>query len=94
MAVRKHLTSYEVEHKKHIGKKLKSRRLQLGLTQTNVAKLVGVTFQQVQKYEKGTNALSGALVKRMGYALRIPRCKIGYLIYKYNHGFKSKTQRN
>ena len=94
MAIRKHLTSYEVEHKKYIGKKLKSRRLKLGLTQTKVAKLVGVTFQQVQKYEKGTNALSGALVKRMGYALQIPRCKIGYLIYKYNHGFKSKTQRN
>ena len=94
MAVRKHLTSYEVKHKIYIGKKLKSRRLKLGLTQTKVAKLVGVTFQQVQKYEKGTNALSGALVKRMGYALQIPRCKIGYLIYKYNYGFKSKTKRN
>ena len=94
MATRKHLTSYEVEHKKYIGKKLKSRRLQLGLTQTKVGKLVGVTFQQVQKYEKGVNGLSGAMVKRMGYALQIPRCKIGYLIYKYNHGFKSKTQRN
>ena len=94
MAVRKHLTSYEVKNKIYIGKKLKSRRLKLGLTQTKVAKLVGVTFQQVQKYEKGTNALSGALVKRMGYALQIPRCKIGYLIYKYNYGFKSKTKRN
>ena len=49
MAVRKHLTSYEVKHKIYIGKKLKSRRLKLGLTQTKVAKLVGVTFQQVQK---------------------------------------------
>ena len=48
----------------------------------------------IQKYEKGVNGLSGAMVKRMGYALQIPRCKIGYLIYKYNHGFKSKTQRN
>ena len=79
---------------KHLGNKLKLRRLALGLTQTKVAKAINVTFQQIQKYEKGVNGLSGSMVKRMGYALQIPRCKIGYLIYKYNHGFKSKTQRN
>ena len=94
MAVKKQFTSYELEHRKYMGRKIKSRRIQLKRTQTKIANLVGVTFQQIQKYEKGVNGLSGAMVKRMGYALQIPRCKIGYLIYKYNHGFKGKTQRN
>ena len=41
---------------KHLGNQLKLRRLALGLTQTKVAKAINVTFQQVQKYEKGSNA--------------------------------------
>ena len=94
MATKKQFTTYEIAHRKYIGRKIKTRRKQLKRTQSKIAQLVGVTFQQVQKYEKGTNGLSGAMVKRMGYALQIPRCKIGYLIYKYNHGFKGKTQRN
>ena len=39
----------------HLGKKLRMRRLSLGLTQTKVAQAINVTFQQIQKYEKGTN---------------------------------------
>ena len=40
------------------GLKLRMRRLSLGLTQTKVSRMLKVTFQQVQKYEKGTNAIS------------------------------------
>ena len=40
---------------KHLGNKLKLRRLALGLTQTKVAKAINVTFQQIQKYEKAIN---------------------------------------
>ena len=43
---------------KHLGSKLRIRRLSLGLTQTKVAKAINVTFQQIQKYEKGTNGVS------------------------------------
>ena len=43
---------------KHLGNQLKLRRLALGLTQTKVAKAINVTFQQIQKYEKGKNAVS------------------------------------
>ena len=42
----------------HLGKKLRMRRLSLGLTQTKVAIAINVTFQQIQKYEKGTNGVS------------------------------------
>ena len=41
-----------------IGKVLRDLRLTAGMTQSKVANYIGVTFQQVQKYEKGTNALS------------------------------------
>ena len=42
---------------KHLGNKLKLRRLALGLTQTKVAKAINVTFQQIQKYEKAQNKI-------------------------------------
>ena len=44
----------------HLGKKLRMRRLSLGLTQTKVADAINVTFQQIQKYEKGTNGVSSS----------------------------------
>jgi len=43
---------------KECGEYLKGLRLSKGITQSKVAKEIGVTFQQVQKYEKGTNGLS------------------------------------
>ena len=48
----------EENFNKHLGNKLKLRHLALGLTQTKVAKAINVTFQQIQKYEKGTNGVS------------------------------------
>jgi len=44
----------------HIGKRLALRRTQIGKTLANVSKVLGVSFQQMQKYEKGINKLSGA----------------------------------
>ena len=43
---------------RHLGSKLRMKRLSLGLTQTKVAQAINVTFQQIQKYEKGTNGIS------------------------------------
>ena len=44
----------------HVGKRLISRRLELGLSQQYIAGRTGVTFQQVQKYEAGTNRISAS----------------------------------
>ena len=41
----------------HLGKKLTNEKIILGLTQTKVAQAINVTFQQIQKYEKGTNGV-------------------------------------
>ena len=57
---------------KHLGNKLKLRRLALGLTQTKVAKAINVTFQQIQKYEKGTNGVSSLRLLQLSNYLKVP----------------------
>tara|TARA_B110000259_G_C13803269_1_gene317607 strand:+ start:116 stop:487 length:372 start_codon:yes stop_codon:yes gene_type:complete len=57
---------------KHLGNKLKLRRLALGLTQTKVAKAINVTFQQIQKYEKGTNGVSSIRLLQIANYLKVP----------------------
>ena len=65
---------------KHLGSKLKLRRLALGLTQTKVAKAINVTFQQIQKYEKGTNGVSSARLMQISQFLKVP---ITYFFEEY-----------
>ena len=57
---------------KHLGNKLKLRRLALGLTQPKVAKAINVTFQQIQKYEKGTNGVSSIRLLQLSNYLKVP----------------------
>ena len=56
----------------HLGKKLRLRRLSLGLTQTKVAQAINVTFQQIQKYEKGTNGVSSSRLLQLSQFLKVP----------------------
>ena len=53
-------------------KKLRMRRLSLGLTQTKVAQAINVTFQQIQKYEKGTNGVSSIRLLQISNYLKVP----------------------
>ena len=62
----------EVNFNKHLGIKLKQRRLALGLTQTKVANAINVTFQQIQKYEKGTNGVSSIRLLQLSNYLKVP----------------------
>ena len=62
----------EENFNKHLGNKLKMRRLALGLTQTKVAKAINVTFQQIQKYEKGTNGVSSIRLLQLSNYLKVP----------------------
>ena len=56
----------------HLGRKLRMRRLSLGLTQTKVAQAINVTFQQIQKYEKGTNGVSSNRLMQLSQFLKVP----------------------
>ena len=59
-------------YNKHLGNMLKMRRLALGLTQTKVAKAINVTFQQIQKYEKGINGVSSIRLLQLSNYLKVP----------------------
>jgi len=71
----------EVNFNKHLGNKLKLRRLALGLTQTKVAKAINVTFQQIQKYEKGTNGVSSIRLLQLSNFLKV---QINYFFEDYS----------
>ena len=62
------------EHKQFnlsVGQKIKSRRLELKKTQSWLAKKIGVTFQQVQKYEKGSNGTNPFNLKQIANTLKV-----------------------
>ncbi len=65
---------------KHLGNMLKMRRLALGFTQTKVAKAINVTFQQIQKYEKGINGVSSVRLLQLSNYLKVP---ISYFFDNY-----------
>ena len=71
----------------HLGKKLRLRRLSLGLTQTKVAQAINVTFQQIQKYEKGTNGISSLRIMQLSNFLKVP------VVYFFEDfpGFSNRT---
>ena len=57
----------------HIGQQIKIARIAAGMTQEQLGKAIGVTFQQVQKYENGLNRISGSRLQLIADALNVPR---------------------
>lgn len=58
-----------------IGSRLRLRRLALGFSQETLARALGITFQQIQKYERGTNRIFASRLFHLARVLRVP---IGY----------------
>ena len=56
----------------HVGNRLRSRRLVLGLSQEKLGARLGITFQQIQKYEKGTNRISASKLLVAAGVLSVP----------------------
>jgi transcriptional regulator with XRE-family HTH domain len=65
-----------------VGKKIRHRRWALGMTQAELAEMVGVRFQQVQKYEIGTNRVSASRLWEISQALKVP---ISFFFIQSNH---------
>ncbi len=57
---------------KHVGGRVRMRRLMLGMSQSALADAIGVTFQQVQKYEKGTNRMGSSRLQQVANVLQVP----------------------
>lgn len=56
----------------YVGKRLKSRRLMLGLSQNDLGEAVNVSIQQIQKYERATNRISSSKLYNLAKFLRVP----------------------
>lgn len=56
----------------HVGKKIRLRRTILGLSQEVVGDAIGVTFQQIQKYERGINRVSSSRLHDLSRLLKVP----------------------
>jgi transcriptional regulator with XRE-family HTH domain len=57
---------------KYAGDRVRTRRLALGMSQTELGQALGITFQQVQKYEKGTNRISTSRLQQIANILEVP----------------------
>lgn len=57
---------------RQVGARARMRRLMLGLTQMDVASAVGISFQQLQKYEKGANRISASRLQQLSSVLQVP----------------------
>lgn len=56
----------------HVGKRIRQRRWLIGMTQQKLADLVGIKFQQIQKYETGANRVSASRLWDIGEAMGVP----------------------
>ena len=56
----------------HVGARVRARRKALGLSQSELGTALGLTFQQVQKYERGTNRISASKLYETALALKVP----------------------
>lgn len=57
---------------KHVGSKIRQRRMMLDMTQTDLATGLGLTFQQVQKYEKGSNRVGASRLQHIASIMQVP----------------------
>ena len=55
----------------HVGARIRQRRLRLGMSQTELAKAIGLTLQQLQKYERGLNRVSSSRLFDLSSALQV-----------------------
>ena len=57
---------------KHVGSRVRMRRRMLGMSQEKLGDSLGLTFQQVQKYEKGTNRIGASRLQQISHILQVP----------------------
>jgi transcriptional regulator with XRE-family HTH domain len=62
---------------RHVGGRVRLRRISVGMSQERLGEALGVTFQQVQKYEKGANRIS---VSRMQQIAQVLGCTVSYFL--------------
>jgi transcriptional regulator with XRE-family HTH domain len=56
----------------HVGSRVRLRRMMLGMSQEKLGESLGITFQQIQKYEKGTNRIGASRIQHISRVLSVP----------------------
>ena len=56
----------------HVGSRVRLRRTMLGMSQEKLGEALGITFQQIQKYEKGSNRIGASRLQRISEVLNVP----------------------
>lgn len=57
---------------KYVGSRVRMRRIMLGMSQEKLGEALGLTFQQIQKYEKGTNRVGASRLQQISEVLQVP----------------------
>ena len=57
---------------KYVGSRIRMRRIMLGMSQEKLGESLGLTFQQIQKYEKGTNRVGASRLQQISEILQVP----------------------
>ena len=57
---------------RHVGSRVRMRRITVGMSQEKLGEALGVTFQQIQKYEKGSNRISASRMQNIAQVLGVP----------------------
>lgn len=73
-----------------VGKRIRLRRIEKGFSQTELGDYLGVTFQQVQKYENGVNRVGASRLNKIAELLQVP---IAFFFHT-DGGMKSKNEKN
>ncbi|WP_316978064.1 helix-turn-helix domain-containing protein [Shumkonia mesophila] len=66
------VTSRATDTDRHVGARIRERRIMLGLSQQQMADMIGVTYQQAHKYERGINRISAGRLYEISQVLRVP----------------------
>ncbi|CAO3406370.1 hypothetical protein [Azospirillum largimobile] len=74
----------------HVGQRVRMRRTLLGMSQEKLGEAIGLTFQQVQKYERGSNRISAGTLYRLGQVLDVP---VSFFFDTYNDPDGSRQRR-
>ncbi|HYD98516.1 MAG TPA: helix-turn-helix transcriptional regulator [Alphaproteobacteria bacterium] len=69
----------------HVGRRLRERRLSLGWSQSELGRALDLTFQQIQKYERGSNRVSASMLYKAATAMAVP-------VYYFFDGFAEDGQ--
>ena len=72
-----------------VGRRIRAQRLVRGMSQTELATRIGITFQQVQKYEKGVNRVGAGRLTRIAEALGVP---VAFLFGAMDNGAAASTK--